>query len=404
MEKLKMTKLVTLAAVGLFAGIASAQITAFAVQNGWNNNTGTFSYSGTFPSVTMSIMNQNNTANNGFGERFIAWLSTDGTTRAKINGRKDFSLEYTMHMTTDAAAVRDVEGGLLFQYGVRNPGPNQYFPTSQYYAKFKPQIESPVIQTSGDWCLPGYNFVDDGATLLNNQNVTMKFEYDYNDATPSASVQRLSYKNADGTLFQTGWINGNWGGPVYDPEMELGIYFQPLVEAANPNHNTTSVINLVSFTGTLVGAAAVTGQINLNDWSGAVTGRTVNFTIYNGTTQVGTASATLDGTGNYFFSTAVPTGTYTVIADAARGWLNKKATVTITNGTASGLNFTLPNGDVNNDTIVDIADYTLLSGAFSTVNGGPGWNVLADLNGDDIVDIADYVALSRTFSLVDETP
>lgn len=60
------------------------------------------------------------------------------------------------------------------------------------------------------------------------------------------------------------------------------------------------------------------------------------------------------------------------------------------------------NGDCNNDNIVDVADYTILSGAFSSVYGGPGWNYMADLNADQIVDIADYTILSRNFSMVGE--
>ncbi|MCE9557529.1 MAG: hypothetical protein K8R88_01120 [Armatimonadetes bacterium] len=188
-----MKKLAILAVGTLLSVAASAQLNAFAVQNGWNNNTGTFSYSGTYPSVTMSIVNQNNTATNNYGERFIAWLSADGgVTRAKIDGHKDFSLFYTLKLNTDAAATREVEAGLLFQYGVRNPGPNEYYPTSQYYAKFSPFNGNSTIQTSGDWVLPGYNFVNDGATIARNDVVTMGIEYDYNDATPSASLQRLT--------------------------------------------------------------------------------------------------------------------------------------------------------------------------------------------------------------------
>ncbi|MBL8048302.1 MAG: hypothetical protein JNJ45_06435 [Chthonomonas sp.] len=396
----------TLGALCLLATCATAavaQINSFVVQNGWNNNTGTFSYSGTYPSVTMQILNQNNTANNTYGERFIAWLSADSLTRAKINGKKDFSIEYSMHTTTDAAAQRDVEGGLLFQYSVRNPGPNQYFPTSQYYAKFKPQIEAPVIQTSADWCLPFYDFAADGGTLLNNQVVHMKFEYDYIDAAPMTSVQRLGYRNADGTWFYSPWINGNWGGPVYDDEMELGIYFQPLVEAANPNHNTTCAINVISFTGTLGGQPTVSGTVGLNTWSQAVNGRTVNFTIYSGLTQVGTASGTLNASGGYSFNTALANGTYTVIADGGLAWLKRKATMVLNNG-ASNLNFTLPNGDIVNDGIVDIADYSALATAFDAEPSSGNWNAAADLNGDSIIDIADYAGLAAAFDLGDDTP
>lgn len=60
---------------------------------------------------------------------------------------------------------------------------------------------------------------------------------------------------------------------------------------------------------------------------------------------------------------------------------------------------TFKNGDVNNDNVVDIADYTGLAAAFDSVYGGPNWNFMADLNADQIVDIADYVILARNFDM-----
>ena len=48
-------------------------------------------------------------------------------------------------------------------------------------------------------------------------------------------------------------------------------------------------------------------------------------------------------------------------------------------------------GDINQDGIVDIQDYILLSNAFGTNDQS------ADLNSDDIVDIQDYIILSNNF-------
>lgn len=392
-------------AIFLLAGmatLATAQINAFKVENLWNNSTGTFTSGGTFPVCNMTCANQNNTANNTYGERFVAWLSADSAaTRAKINGHADFSFFWNVTLSTDAAAVREVECGLLLQYQSRGT----FAPTSQIYAKFRNPGITTAIQTSGDWVMPSYDFIQShNAEIFNGVPVLMGLEYDWDpngDGNGADSVQRLTFG-----AYQSPWLNGNWGGAMYDAQMEIGPYFQPLVEAANPTHTSHMDINLVSFSGTVIGApgATVSGNVVLDGWTGAVNGRSVNFTIYNGTTSVGTATATLNSSGNYSFTTNVPNGTYTMIANANRAWLKKKTTMTIAGGAATNVNFTVKNGDCNDDTLVDIADYTLLALAFDATPTSGNWNVQADLNGDEIVDIADYTILALAFDMVDDTP
>lgn len=248
MNKFTLTFFAVAAAVG-----AQAQANGWKVENLWQNNTGTFSYSGTFPQVTMSITNQNNTANNTYGERFVAWVSADGgATKAKIDGHKDFSLFFTMKLSTDVNASRSVEGGLLMQYD----NFRGYTPESQFYAKFNPGgTPPPTVTTSGDWMMPFWNFVQmNGATFVNGETVLVGLEYDYNDAVPEDSMQRLSFKT-----HQSPWLNGSWGGAVYDPQMKLGVYFQPLVEPGNPTHSSQAEINLIGFTGTIIGAPETKG-------------------------------------------------------------------------------------------------------------------------------------------------
>ncbi|HMS56488.1 MAG TPA: hypothetical protein PKA27_13910 [Fimbriimonadaceae bacterium] len=238
-----------LLASALVSSSAVAQINSFKVQNLWNNNTGVFTYSGTYPALTMTCSNQNNTTLNTFGERFVGWLSADGgATQALIDGHKDFSLFFTVRLTVDAAAARPVEAGLLMKYDNHRG----FEPESQFYCKVtRTGIPVPVVQTSADWVMPAYDFMaEHNVTFTMGQTVLMGIEYDYNDADPMQSMQRLTFGE-----FQSPWINGNWGGPIYDPEMKLGMYFQPLVEAANPTHTSTAEFNLVSFAGTVLNAA-----------------------------------------------------------------------------------------------------------------------------------------------------
>lgn len=82
-------------------------------------------------------------------------------------------------------------------------------------------------------------------------------------------------------------------------------------------------------------------------------------------------------------------------------WLNKKVTIMAGVPDQTGINMTLLNGDVTaTDNIVDIADYVILAGAFSTVTGDAGYVPNADLNEDGVIDIADYTLLSGNFSAV----
>lgn len=86
--------------------------------------------------------------------------------------------------------------------------------------------------------------------------------------------------------------------------------------------------------------------------------------------------------------------------DGVTTWLKRRVVISNPNDAAT---FNFVNGDCVDDGVVDIADYTVLSGAFSTQPGDPDWDQRADLNRDGIVDIADYNSLSSNFSASDDT-
>ena len=211
-QKLTLTALAAVAATGAFA-----QINAYKVQNLWMNNTGTFSSSGTFPNVVMQIINQSNNTQNSYGERFVAWLSTNGgTTIAKVNGRRDFSVFFNIRLTTDANAVRPVETGILLNYDNHRG----FRPTSQFYAKANPGTNpAPAIQTTSDWAIPDYNFVlSQSATFSLGQTILMGLEFDYNPADPNSSTSRLTFRDLN-----SGWLFSSFPDTrVYDQEMDIG--------------------------------------------------------------------------------------------------------------------------------------------------------------------------------------
>jgi hypothetical protein len=229
MKKLMM---MTIGSAALALSAQAVTINGYKVESLFSNTTGTFSSTTAFPGVQMNIANQA-PVNGGeqFGERYAAWLSADGgATKAQINGRKSFTLEWDMTLRSSYR----VEGGLLMRYD----NSRGFRPESQYYVSKTPT--STNIQTSADWVLPPMDFSAAGATYNLGDTVRMKLEYFFNGAS---SVQRISYGS-----FSSPWINGHWGGPMYDAQMEFGFYFQPTIPNATSPQNSSADFNLVSFT------------------------------------------------------------------------------------------------------------------------------------------------------------
>lgn len=153
----------------------------------------------------------------------------------------------------------------------------------------------------------------------------------------------------------------------------------------------------------------VQGTINLGNYQGQIPN----------SDKVRISIDVLDLGGNVLQSTATvldaATSTYTyslVLNPSISGqvklrfdgstWIRRSITVNAVDNTTALGDVTLPNGDGTGDGIVDIADYTVLSSAFSANFGDANYVEGADLNKDSIVDIADYTILSSNFSAADE--
>lgn len=147
------------------------------------------------------------------------------------------------------------------------------------------------------------------------------------------------------------------------------------------------------------GSPVVSGTVDLQDFLGNPVGRNVVMEIRNGMTTVQTENVTLGAGGAYSFTATVTPGTYDVACKGSH-WLRKKvANVSIT-GAGPTVNFSLTNGDVDDDNEVSIGDYALLSTGFGSGPGDPNWNAEADIDGDDEVTIGDYAILSNNFGMI----
>jgi hypothetical protein len=145
--------------------------------------------------------------------------------------------------------------------------------------------------------------------------------------------------------------------------------------------------------------APISGTIALGDFEGPAANPTATIELR---PTAGGASAFFSGVtiavdGSFSFNTTLR-GSYDVYVKSSH-WLRKKLAGSISIGAAgvSGLSFGLVNGDVNGDNVVDIGDYSGLSGAFGSQPGDGTWNANADLNGDLSVDIGDFAILSANF-------
>ncbi|MBX7132252.1 MAG: hypothetical protein K1X67_06200 [Fimbriimonadaceae bacterium] len=80
--------------------------------------------------------------------------------------------------------------------------------------------------------------------------------------------------------------------------------------------------------------------------------------------------------------------------------LRKAVNVVIGEDGLPNLTIAVTNGDCDNDNEIAISDYAILSAAYGTSLGDPGFNEDADLTGDEAVDIADYAVLSANYGLI----
>lgn len=91
------------------------------------------------------------------------------------------------------------------------------------------------------------------------------------------------------------------------------------------------------------------------------------------------------GNGTYDFVFSTPTS------------LRRKVAGVIVGSSGALVNAHLDNGDADDDEVVSVFDYLILSDAFDTASGDPGWDARADFDGDGVISVFDYLILSENF-------
>ncbi|MBS1704922.1 MAG: hypothetical protein JST40_03545 [Armatimonadetes bacterium] len=146
--------------------------------------------------------------------------------------------------------------------------------------------------------------------------------------------------------------------------------------------------------------AGIHGKINLGDFVGDPSTVTADLELRDANDAVvDSTTVALDANGNFTWNTTAVDGTYKIHAKANH-WLGHTLNgLLLSGGGASGINFSLLNGDVDGDDSVTIFDYVDLSNAFDSTDVDGNWNPLADLDGDGAVTIFDYLVLSNNFDM-----
>ncbi|MBL8086794.1 MAG: hypothetical protein JNM85_01830 [Chthonomonas sp.] len=235
-------------------------------------------------------------------------------------------------------------------------------------------------------------------------------DYDYSTASVSSlptSGRRIWFT-----------INGYSTGTIGSPPFVYGIQglhpttggnmANSILNDADGDLNTTAKTALGDVEIPCPPAGVIGGTMTLVGLVGSPHDRYAHLTLTDAAgTVVGEESVLMDASGRFASNLTVGAGEYKVTAKS--NCFLRRARLNVTAGNAGELSFVLLPGDINNDNVVDLFDYLLLSENFDRNSSDPGWTtpgpsgispMETDLNGDGSVDFFDYLLLSQYFEVV----
>jgi len=113
-----------------------------------------------------------------------------------------------------------------------------------------------------------------------------------------------------------------------------------------------------------------------------------------------TENTTKDGSTAVITCEGIPPGTYDISAVSSHTLVNVKKNVVVDSSTESLSLGTLLEGNANNDSKINIADFSILSGAYGTISTSLSYNTLADFDRNGSVNIADFSLLSGNYNQI----
>jgi hypothetical protein len=227
---------------------------------------------------------------------------------------------------------------------------------------------------------------------------------------PYGFIWGIGPVNITGTtgLFEAGYAMASLGNPrafLWNDSSSLIVDLQTFVSASDLGGYapTSSEATGVDVNGAVSGWVAssqgqyacvwnpafhISGTVALQNWTASLSGTSVTFKIRNASTMalLDTETATLDASGNFSFPLAsgITPGTYYVSAQVMPHWLRQGLTAVVVGYSgASGLSYSLINGDRNGDNTINSTDLS----------------PVVDINGDGSANSADTTIITTNLGL-----
>ena len=147
----------------------------------------------------------------------------------------------------------------------------------------------------------------------------------------------------------------------------------------------------------------VSGTLNLQGYVGSVAGLQFIYEIRDSGTNalIETQTITGLGAGNTFsFNTSQPANNYKLRIKGANRFLAKSLTMTLTSSGASGLSYSLLNGDADGNNVVALGDFNILKAAWGGVAPNSPYNEAADFDGNGVIAVTDFNLLRANWGAV----
>ncbi len=243
--------------------------------------------------------------------------------------------------------------------------------------------------------------------MLVTLNITHTFRGDLEAylTSPTGTRRRLFIQSGGDGGDNINWTfvaNGFWG------ENPAGTWTLDVRDIASADVGTWNSFAVDARMGDLIPRTTrISGLVTLESYFPTPDTQSITFELLDSNgVAVETQTLTPTISGDYEFVSNLTSGTYKLAAKG-RHWLRRaSADVVLNGGSIVGVDFSLINGDVDNDNAVTIFDYIELSTNFDKSSADSDWNVSngsgvkpsdSDLDGDDSVSIFDYIVLSSEF-------
>ena len=206
------------------------------------------------------------------------------------------------------------------------------------------------------------------------------------------------YAGTEVGLFTSGDGGQNWSTTNFGPA-NVAIYEVNFMSGSSTLLVATHGRGL--WTADVTNAAGlISGTVNVGPgYLGSLNGLQFDMDIRNvgSLTSIMTKTVTLNGAGAYTVDPDLPAGTYDIALSGSH-WLRKlRYSQAISGAGTTNVNFSLINGNCDGNDFINTDDYLILSSAFDTALGDPGYDARADLDGNNLINTDDYLILSDNF-------